>query len=43
MRLTTILLITFYLGFNVNAQEAAENKIETQIQKGHIQPVSCVA
>jgi WD40 repeat protein len=43
MRLITILLITFYFSFTAKAQEEAENKIETQIQKGHIQPVSCVA
>lgn len=42
MRLIIILLIAFYLGFTSTAQEATENKIETQIQKGHIQPVSTV-
>lgn len=43
MRLIIKFLITFYLGFTTTAQESTENKIETQIQKGHIQPVSCVA
>ncbi|MEX2484996.1 MAG: caspase family protein [Brumimicrobium sp.] len=43
MRLVTLLLIFIQLSSTANSQEAAENKIETQIQKGHIQPVSCVA
>ncbi|PHR46423.1 MAG: hypothetical protein COA32_11255 [Fluviicola sp.] len=43
MRIFTILLTTFYLTLTVISQETAETKIETQIQKGHIQPVSTIA
>jgi WD40 repeat protein len=43
MRFVTVLILFIHFGFHLSAQEAADNKIETQIQKGHIQPVSCVA
>lgn len=43
MRIVTLLILFIHFSFCLTAQEAAENQIETQIQKGHIQPVSTVA